>query len=135
MMSLAAAAVAAVAFLVLQSAPASATTFQLRAPSGGRASGQAVAHQTADGWSIQLTVRGLKDLGPDRFRECQYVGPGSRQGQTDLITAGTFTVGPAGSADMQMWSAADPHKFPIMQVIAEGPGDAGLPILTGTPRR
>ncbi len=65
-----------------------------------------------------------ENLGPDRFYECWYAGPGSRPGHPDLITAGTFTVGPSGSATVQMWSAADPRTFPTMQITAERAGDA-----------
>lgn len=137
-----AAAAVATAFVVLQAAPAVAATFSLHAPPGGsspggRASGQATVHHTADGWSIQLTVHGLKDLGTGRFYECWYASPGSRPGRSQLITAGTFTIGPSGSATVQMSSAADPHKFRIMQITAERAGDArqhGKIILTGTAR-
>jgi hypothetical protein len=101
-------------------------------------SGEAVAHQTADGWSIQLTVHDLKPPGPGRFYECWYAGPGNQPGHPDLITAGTFTVGPSGTATVQMWSAADPRTFPAMQITAEQAGDAGQHgqvILTGTARK
>jgi hypothetical protein len=118
-------------------APALAFDIPLHAVYGGPASGEAVAHQTADGWSIQLTVHDLKPLGPGRFYECWYAGPASQPGRPDLITAGTFTVGPSGTATVQMWSAADPRTFPTMQVTAEQPGDAGQHgqvVLTGTVR-
>ena len=49
-----------------------AYTIPLHAPYGGTASGQAHAHQVQNGWSIQLTVHGLKDLGSGRFYECWY---------------------------------------------------------------
>jgi hypothetical protein len=79
---------------------------------GQAASGPAVAHRTGDGWSIQLTVAHLSDLGAGRFYECWYAGLGSRPGHRQLITAGTFTVGPAATATVQMWSAAGPRYFP-----------------------
>ena len=140
---LAAAAAAAAAavigvVLVLQGArpaPAGTYTVTLHAAAGGTASGQAVERQTADGWSIQLTVHGLRDLGPGRFYECWYAGPAGRPGHPGLITAGTFTVGGGGSATVQMWTAADPDAFPVMQITAERPGDGGQHgpvILTGT---
>jgi hypothetical protein len=118
-------------------APALAFDIPLHALYAGPGSGEAVAHQTADGWSIQLTVQDLKPLGHGRFYECWYAGPGSRPGRPDLITAGTFTVGPSGAATVQMWSAADPRTFPTMQITAEQAGDAGQHgqvILTGTAR-
>ena len=141
LLSLAAAVVfavtASVTFLVSRPGPVLAATIPLHPPPGGTASGQATAQQTADGWSIQLTVHGLQNLGPDRFYECWYAGPGSRPGHPVLITAGTFTIGPSGSATMQMWSAADPRTFPAMQITAGRVGDdgpRGLIILSGTVR-
>ncbi len=128
---------AGVTFLVSRPGPVLAATIPLHPPSGGTASGQATAHQTADGWSIQLTVHGLQNLGPDRFYECWYAGPGSRPGHPVLITAGTFTIGRSGSASMQMWSAADPRTFPTMQITAGRVGDDGPRgpiILSGTVR-
>jgi Anti-sigma-K factor rskA len=129
--------VAGIALSLTRPAPALAFDIPLHANYAGLASGEAVAHQTADGWSIQLTAHDLKPLGPGRFYECWYAGPGSRPGHPDLITAGTFTVGPSGTATVQMWSAADPRTFPTMQVTAEQPGDAGQHgqvVLTGTVR-
>jgi len=62
-------------------------------------------------------------------------GPGNRPGRPELITAGTFTVGPSGTGSFTMWSAANPQVFKTMQITAERPGDAGQHgqvILTGT---
>lgn len=136
----AAAVIATVAGITLtQARPAPGLAFDipLHASYSGPASGEAVARQTADGWSIQLTVHGLKPLGPGRFYECWYAGPGNQPGHPDLITAGTFTVGPSGTATLQMWSAADPRTFPTMQITAEQAGNAeehSQVILTGTAR-
>jgi len=116
-------------------APVDTDTIALHAPGGGTGSGQAVDRQTADGWSMRLTVHGLRNLGPGRFYECWYAGPASRPGHPDLITAGTFTVGSSGGATVQMWTAADPDAFPVMQITAERAGDGGQHgqvILTGT---
>ena len=141
---LAAAAVAVIAVVtgialsLAQSTPALAFDIPLHAQYGGPASGEAVAHHTANGWSIQLTVRHLRPLPSDSFYECWYAGKDNRPGHPDLITAGTFTVGPSGSATMQMWSAADPRGFPIMQITAEQAGDAaqhGQVILSGTAQK
>jgi hypothetical protein len=89
----------------------------------GTESGQAVTHHTADGWSIALTVHGMLKLRPDQFYECWYAGHGDRPGHPDLMTVGTFTVSPDGSATVQMWSSADPRRFPVMHIIAEQPED------------
>jgi hypothetical protein len=125
----------ATALTVAQSAPASAFTIAMHARDGTSASGKAVAHHTASGWSIQMTVHHLKRLPTGRFYECWYASPGSTTGHRDLITAGTFTVDANGNATMQMWSAADPKQFPTMQITEESAGDAaqhGQVILSGT---
>ena len=103
--------------------PAGAVTIPLHAVSG-RASGTAVADPRAGGWSILLSVHGLKDLGAGRYYECWYAGPG-RPGHRELIAAGTFTTGRSGAASVTMWSAADPGQFPLMEITAEAPGGGG----------
>ena len=118
-----------------RSSPAETYAIALRSGPGLAASGQAVVRQTGSGWSIQLTVAHLADLGPDRFYECWWVGPGNRPGHPVLVTAGTFTVGPSGTATVQMWTAADPDTFQTMQITAGTPastGQQGQIILTGT---
>jgi len=119
------------------SSPALAFSIPLHAASGA-ASGQAIAHQNSSGWSIQLTVQHLAPSSAGSFYECWYAGPGNAPGHPVLITAGTFTVGPSGSASVQMWSAADPRTFPTMEITTEQPGDAaqhGTVILSGSTRR
>jgi Anti-sigma-K factor rskA/Putative zinc-finger len=134
----AAVAIAVVLVQVVQTAPAQATVIPLHAAAGSAASGQATARHTDGGWSIQLTVAHLPPLGPGQFYECWYAGPGNRPGHPELITAGTFIVGPGGTGSFTMWSAANPQVFSTMQITAERPGNAGQHgqvILTGTARR
>jgi anti-sigma-K factor RskA len=131
------AAVVAITLSVAQPTPALAFSFSLRAPSGGAASADATAQQTADGWSIRLTAQHLKPLPSGSFYECWYAGSDNGSGQPDLIPAGTFTVDSHGDATVQMWSVADPRSFPTMQITAERVGDAtqqGAIILTGSAR-
>jgi hypothetical protein len=45
--------------------------------------------------------------------------------RSSLGMLGTFVVSSDGSATVQMWSAANPSTFPVMQITAEQPGDAG----------
>lgn len=57
------------------------------------------------------------------------------RGHPELITAGTFVVDRSGSQTINMWSAADPAQFKVMQITLEQPGDAsqhGKVILSGT---
>jgi hypothetical protein len=117
--------VTGIALGLTRPAPALALDIPLHADHSGSAAGEAVIHQAADGRPIQLTVEDLKPLGPDRFYECWYAGAGNRPGHPGLTTAGTFTVGPGGSATVQMWSAANPRTFRTMQITAEQAGDAG----------
>jgi anti-sigma-K factor RskA/putative zinc finger protein len=136
--ALAAAAVTAAAFLgstLFQAAPVLAATIKLTAQPGFTGSGLATARHTHGGYKISLTVRGLPVSGPGQFYECWYAGPGNRPGHLKLITAGTFVVDHSGSQTLDMWSAANPADFKIMQITLERPGDAsqrGKVILSGT---
>ncbi len=124
----------ATAITLAESAPAAAFTIPMQARDGSSATGKAVAHHTASGWSISMTVSHLKPLQAGQFYECWYSSPDSTRVQPILITAGTFTVGASGNATMQMWSAADPRQFPTMEITEESPGDAaqhGQVILSG----
>lgn len=134
----AAAAVTGVVLLLMPAAPALAFTIALHPQHGGTASGHATAHHTDDGWSVMLTVYDMPVLGPGQFYECWYAGPGNSPGRPYLITAGTFTVPPGGSATAQMWSAADPRAFPEMEITREAAGDAGQHgqvLLSGTAQK
>jgi hypothetical protein len=118
--------------------PQTQTVIPLHAATGSAASGQATARHTQFGWSIHLTVDHLPPLGPGQFYECWYAGPGNGPGHPELITAGTFKVGPGGAASVNMWSAVNLQVFQTMQITAERPGDAGQHgqvILTGTAHR
>jgi anti-sigma-K factor RskA len=114
--------------------PAETYTIALRSGPGLAASGQAVVRQTGSGWSIQLTVAHLADLGPGRFYGCWWIGPGNRPGHPVLVTAGSFTVGPSGTAKVQMWTAANPDTYSTMQIAAGTSASIGegQVVLTGT---
>jgi anti-sigma-K factor RskA len=131
------AAVVVITTSLTRPAPALAFSFSLTAPSGGAASADGTAQQTADGWSIRLTAHHLKPLPSGSFYECWYAGPDNSPGQPHLIVAGTFTVDSSGDATVQMWSAADPRSFPTMQITVEHPGAAtqqGSIVLSGRAR-
>ena len=145
MLALAAAVVIAAAvsvgLLVSRPAPAQDVDTVVLHPQPGSpaaaaaASGHAVATQAGGGWSVQLTVAHLPDLGPGRFYECWWAGPGNRPGHPVLISAGTFTVGWSGTVTVQMWTAANPDTFPHIQITAQTPastGQHGQIILAGT---
>ena len=116
-------------------APTEAYTLALHSPSGQAASGQAVATHTDSGWSIQLTVAHLPSLPKGQFYECWWIGPDNRPGHPDVISAGTFIVGPSGSATAHMWTAADPETFKAMKITTEtmiGTSQPGQAVLAGT---
>ena len=109
----------------------------LHSTSGTATSGRATARHLPGGWSIQLTVTGLEQLAPGEFYECWYSGARTASGHPILISAGTFTVGRAGSADVLMRTAADPAQFRTIEITAESRGEAGQQsqvILSGAAR-
>ena len=103
--------------------PAVTATASLRAPAGATGSGTATAHPAtaAGGWSVQLTVTGLRKLPAGRYYECWYVAPGGRE----PISAGTFTVDGGGSQAFTMWTAADPRRSTTVEITVQGPASAG----------
>lgn len=114
--------------------PLHAATASSLTPGQLRPSGQANVLQTPEGWSIRLAVQNLPPLRPGEFYACWYAGPANRPGHPELIAAGTFTR----NGSFTMWSAADPHKFRIMEITvdqADQPGQPGRAVLTGSPRR
>jgi hypothetical protein len=128
-------AAAGIGFTVAQSAPAQAYTISLRHEPGATGSGQAVEHQAAAGWSIQMNVEHLGPLRPGQFYECVYAGPDNRPGHPQLVPGGSFTVDASGSASVQMWSAANPDYFPTMEIIIGQAGSLtqqGTVVLAGT---
>jgi hypothetical protein len=98
------------------------------------ATGQATARPAGASWTVDLSVRGLKQLPAGQFYECWYAGPGSTQLHPILTAAGTFVLGNSRSATITMTSAADPGHFRTMEITAESPGDGalhGAVLLTG----
>ena len=91
-------------------------TIALHPVSGLAASGQVVATQTGNGWSVELTAAHLANLGPGKFYECWWLGPDDRPGHPDLIEAGTFTVGSSGTVTIPLQSAANPDDFPSIEI-------------------
>lgn len=109
----------------------------LHPTAGTAASGLATARHMTDGWSIQLSVHSLKQLARGEFYECWFAEAGKKSRHPVLISAGTFGIGRSGSADVSMWTAADPRQFHTMEITAESPGDVSQPgrvILSGLAR-
>jgi len=135
-----AAIVAAIVFLLGLSGSTSADApfvISLHSTSGTAASGRATARDLPGGWSIRLSVNGLTQLAPGEFYECWFAGAGNKPGHPILISAGTFSIGRSGSANVSMWSAADPRQFRTMEITAGSAADAsqhGRVILSGVAR-
>jgi anti-sigma-K factor RskA len=138
MLALAAAVVVAagvgIGLLLSGGAPAGNYALSLHPGPGLAASGHGVMRQADGGWSIQLTVAHLADLGSGRFYECWWTGVGDRPGHPVRVSAGTFTVGPSGTVTLQMWTAANPDDFPTMKITVGSPGGTGpgQVVLAGT---
>lgn len=97
----------------------------LHVTSGPAASGRATARHIPGGWSIQLSVRGLKQLASGGFYECWSSGPATKSEGSVWISAGTFIVERPGSVNVSMWSAAGPRQFRTVEITAESAGHAG----------
>jgi hypothetical protein len=108
----------------------------IRHPGQGQsASATGTVRQVDGGWSVQLTAVHLPEPGPGQFYQCWWVGLGNRPGHPRLVSAGTFTAGPSGTATVQLWSAADPGDFPAIEITLDSaarPGQPGQVVLSGT---
>jgi anti-sigma-K factor RskA len=103
--------------------------FALAAPDGGAARATAKVRQVGDGLAITMEVSGLAPNPPGSVYECWYVGPGDSLARPNRVSAGTFTVGADGRANLRMHSAADLQRYPAMGVTLER--DRGNPARTG----
>jgi hypothetical protein len=139
MLALAAAVIIAagisVGLLVSGGTPAAAYALALHSGPGLSASASGTIRQADSGWSVQLTAVHLPEPGPGQFYQCWWVGPGNQSVHPRLVSAGTFIVGPSGTATVQMWTAADPHDFPAIEITLDSaarPGQPGRVVLSGT---
>jgi hypothetical protein len=138
MLALAAAVIIAagtgIGLLLSGGTPAATDAFTMHSGAGLSASASGTARQADSGWSVQLTMAHLPELGPGQFYQCWWVGPGNTPGHPRLVSAGTFTVGPSGTASVQMWTAADPDDFPTVEITLDSaarPGQPGRVVLSG----
>jgi Anti-sigma-K factor rskA len=139
MLALAAAVIVAagisLGLLLSRATPATTYAFALHSGTGLAASATGTVRQADSGWSVQLTASHLPEPGPGQFYQCWWVGPGNGPGHPSLVSAGTFAVGPSGTATVQMWTAADPDDFPAVEITLDNaarPGQPGRVVLSGT---
>jgi Anti-sigma-K factor rskA len=139
MLALAAAVVVAagvsIGLLVGGGTPGEGYALTLHSPTGLSASASGTMQQAASGWSVQLTAAHLPEPGPGQLYQCWWVGPGNSPSHPRLVSAGTFTVGPSGTATVQMSTAAAPDDFPTVEITLDStarPGQPGRVVLSGT---
>jgi len=102
---------------------------------GFSASGSGTIRQVGRNWSLQLTADHLPEPGSGHFYQCWWFGAGNRPGHPSRVSAGTFTVGPSGTASVQMSTAANPDEFPEVEITLDSatqPGQPGQVVLSGT---
>ncbi|HEX2851014.1 MAG TPA: zf-HC2 domain-containing protein [Acidimicrobiales bacterium] len=85
--------------------------------------------RTASGIVIDLAVAGLPPSGDGDHYECWYLSATDTPAAPDRVSAGTFTVGADGRAEVRMITAADPAEYPRI-VVARQPG-GGDPAVMG----
>lgn len=114
----------AVAGFALGAGGGGAPAFELAlaAPDGGPAGGTAKLRRTATGVAIELVVERLPGTPGGGHYECWYVGADDSVTEPERVSAGTFTVPTSGRATVRMVTAADPERYPRVEVTLE-PGD------------
>ena len=139
MLALAAAVIIAaglsIGLLVSGGTPARSYALALHSGTGLSASASGTIRHADSGWSVQLTAVHLPEPGSGQFYQCWWVGPGNGPGHPRLVGAGTFTVGPSGSATVQLWTAANPDAFSTIEITLDSAARPGLPgqvVLSGT---
>jgi Anti-sigma-K factor rskA, C-terminal/Putative zinc-finger len=139
MLALAAAVIIAagtgIGLLLSGGTPAESYALALHPGTGQSASASGTIRQADSGWSVQLTAVHLPEPPPGQFYQCWWVGPGNGPGHYRLISGGTFTVGPSGTANVQMSTASNPDDFTNVEITlasAAQPGQPGRVVLSGT---
>jgi Anti-sigma-K factor rskA len=139
MLALAAAVIVAaglsIGLLVSGGTPAASYAVALHSGAGLSASASGTIRQADSGWSVQLTAVHLPEPGSGQFYQCWWVGPGNGPGHPRLVSAGTFTVGPSGTATVQLWTAANPDDFSTIEITLDSaarPSQPGQVVLSGT---
>jgi Anti-sigma-K factor rskA len=107
----------------------------LHSRTGLSSSASGTLRQADSGWSVQLTAVHLPEPGPGQFYQCWWIGSGNQPGHPRLVSAGTFTVGPSGTATVQLWTAANPDDYSTIEITLDSaaqPGQPGQVVLSGT---
>ena len=116
------------AVLAAQDRPAG-VQIALVAVDGGNAEGVATLRRDDSGVAVELEVDGLAVPRAGGFYECWYVGEADAVDRPARLSAGTFTVAAGGATTVRMTTAADPRRYPRIEVTLEP--DDGDPARTG----
>lgn len=112
---------------------------ELVAADGGATGAVARLHRAPLGMVVELHVDGLAVPPPGRFYECWYVGVDDAPDRPARLSAGTFTLPASGPATVRMTTAADPARYPRIEVTLEpddgDPRSTGPVVLKSPPRR
>lgn len=97
---------------------------------GGAATDTVATLRRADqGITVELVVAGLAAPPAGSFYECWYVGEEDSDARPARLSAGTFTLAGTGPTTVRMTTAADPARYPRIEVTLEP--DDGDPRRTG----
>lgn len=102
------------------------------------ARGVASLQPTPLGIVVELRLTNLVGAPPGTYFECWYVAEDDTPEQPARVSAGTFRAPAGGRAVVRMVTAADPRRFPTIEVTLEAndgdPGRAGPAVLRGSRR-
>lgn len=110
-------------------APAPRTIALVAPGGGGEPRGVARLQRGPLGIAIRLLVEDLPAPPRGSFYECWYLAPSDTAGRPARVSAGTFLTPAGGRAVVEMVTAADPSRYPGIEVTLEP--DDGNPARTG----
>jgi anti-sigma-K factor RskA len=102
---------------------------RLEAATAGHQRGSAYVRQMVSGTRVRLELTRLTPNRSGTYYECWYIGERDRPGHPDRVSAGSFSVGADGTANVTMLTAARFERYPRMAVTLE-PAD-GNPSANG----
>lgn len=116
------------------------TTVALVAPRSGRQHAVATIRTTAAAAvAVQLRVTGLPRPEPGHRYVCWFVGRRDTRSRPDRVMIGSFVTNSSGRATPVFTTAADPARYPLVDVTKEADGvnpqKRGPKVLTAPPHR
>jgi anti-sigma factor RsiW len=115
------------------------TTLSLVAPRNGRQHGAVTIRTTAARRVVQLRVTALAPPGAGHRYVCWFVGRRDTHSRPDRVVIGSFVTDGSGRATPTFTTAADPTRYPLVDVTNEAggvnPQKRGPKVLTAPPHR